>query len=49
MHFYSAADGTLLGRVSAGSGRAIVSPMTATNIGILIQNGSGNLVMLGVK
>lgn len=49
VHFYSAANGTLLGRVSAGSGQSIVSPVTATNIGILVQNGSGNLVMLGVK
>lgn len=49
VHFFSAADGSLLGRVQAGGSDSILSPMTATNAGILLQNGSGNLVMLGVK
>ncbi len=48
IHYLSDADGHLLGRSEFG-GDAIVSPLTATAQGILVQTGAGNLVMLGVR
>jgi outer membrane protein assembly factor BamB len=37
-----------LGRVSVGGG-AVVSPLTSTSRGILVQTGNGDLVMLDAK
>ncbi len=48
IHYLSDADGHLLGRSEFG-GDPIVSPLTATAQGILVQTGTGNLVMLGVR
>lgn len=48
VHFLSRTDGQLLGRVHVGGG-AIVSPLVATNRGVLVQTGSGNLVLVGVN
>lgn len=48
IHYLSDADGHLLGRSEFG-GEPIVSPLTATAQGILVQTGAGNLVMLGVR
>ncbi len=48
VHFLSRADGHLLGRVQVG-GDAIVSPLVATNRGVLVQTGGGNLVLVGVN
>lgn len=48
IHYLSDADGHLLGRSSFG-GEPMVSPLTATAQGILVQTGAGNLVMLGAR
>lgn len=48
VHFLSRTDGHLLGRVQVGSD-AIVSPLTSTNRGVLVQTGSGSLVLIGVN
>ncbi len=48
IHYLSDADGQLLGRAEFG-GEPMVSPLTATSQGILVQTGAGNLVMLGVR
>ncbi|NYT46245.1 outer membrane protein assembly factor BamB [Alcaligenaceae bacterium] len=48
VHFLSRSDGQLLGRVQVGGG-AVLSPLVATNRGVLVQNGSGNLVLVGVN
>ena len=48
VHMLSIGDGKLLGRVSVGGG-AVVSPLTSTSRGILVQTGNGNLVMLDAK
>lgn len=48
VHFLSRTDGRLLGRVQVGGG-AIVSPLVASNNGILVQTGNGNLVLVGVN
>jgi outer membrane protein assembly factor BamB len=48
VHFLSRTDGHLLGRVQVGSD-AIVSPLTSTNRGVLVQTGGGSLVLIGVN
>jgi len=48
VHFLSREDGRLLGRLQVGGG-AILSPLTATPRGVLVQTGSGNLVMVEVN
>lgn len=48
VHFLSREDGRLLGRLQVGGG-AMLSPLTATNRGVLAQTGSGNLVMVEVN
>jgi outer membrane protein assembly factor BamB len=48
VHFLARSDGHLLGRVSVGGG-ALVSPLTATPNGVLVQTGDGKLVMVGVN
>ncbi|NYT61323.1 outer membrane protein assembly factor BamB [Alcaligenaceae bacterium] len=48
VHFLSRIDGKLLGRVQVGGG-AITSPLLATNRGVLVQTGNGNLVLVGVN
>ncbi len=48
VHFLSRTDGKLLGRVQVG-GDAITSPLQATNRGVLVQTGNGNLVLVGVN
>lgn len=48
VHFLSRNDGQLLGRVHVGGG-AIVSPLVATQRGVLVQTGGGNLVLVGVN
>lgn len=48
VHFLSRSDGRLLGRIQTGGG-AIVSPLVATPRGVLVQTGSGNLVLVGVN
>lgn len=48
VHFLSRTDGKLLGRVKVG-GDAITSPLLATNRGVLVQTGNGNLVLVGVN
>ena len=48
VHFLSRSDGRLLGRVQTGGG-AIISPLVATPQGVLVQTGSGNLVLVGVN
>ncbi len=48
IHYLSDADGHLLGRSEFG-GEAMLSPLTATAQGILVQTGAGNLVMLGAR
>lgn len=48
VHFLSRTDGKLLGRVHVG-GDAITSPLLATNRGVLVQTGNGNLVLVGVN
>lgn len=48
IHFLSRSDGRLLGRVRIGSG-AIVSPLVATQYGVLAQSGNGNLVLVDIN
>lgn len=48
VHFLAREDGRLLGRLQVGGG-AIVSPLTGTSRGVLVQTGSGNLVMVDVN
>lgn len=45
VHFLARNDGRLLGRLNLGGG-AIVSPLLATNYGVAVQSGNGNLVMV---
>jgi outer membrane protein assembly factor BamB len=47
VHFLSRTDGHLLGRVQVGGG-PIKSALVATNRGVLVQTGGGNLVLIGV-
>ncbi len=48
VHFVSRADGQLLARISVG-GDAVLSPLTTTPQGVLVQTGNGNLVMLSTN
>jgi outer membrane protein assembly factor BamB len=48
VHVLARTNGALLGRVQVGGG-AIVSPPLATDRGVLVQTGSGNLVLIGVN
>jgi len=48
VHFLSRRNGELLGRINVG-GNAIVSPLVGTERGVLVQTGSGNLVLVGVN
>jgi len=48
VHFLSRTDGHLLGRVQVGGG-PIKSALVATNRGVLVQTGGGNLVLIGVN
>jgi outer membrane protein assembly factor BamB len=46
VHFLSATDGRLLARLSVG-GDAMLSTPQAVPQGVLVQTGSGNLVLIG--
>lgn len=48
VHFLARSDGQLLGRVRVGGG-PLVSPLTATPRGVLVQTSDGKLVMVGVN
>lgn len=48
VHFLSRTDGQLLGRVQVGGG-PIVSPLQATNRGVIVQTGGGGIVLIGVN
>jgi len=48
VHFLSRSDGRLLARLSVGGG-AIVSPLQTTPQGVLVQNGNGDLVLIGTN
>lgn len=48
VHFLAREDGQLLGRISVGGG-AIVSPLVGTPRGVLVQTGSGNLVLVDLN
>jgi outer membrane protein assembly factor BamB len=48
VHFLSRTDGRLLGRIQVG-GDAIRSPLVATDRGVLVQTGNGNLLLVGVN
>jgi len=48
VHFLSGSDGHLLARLSVGGG-AIVSPLTATRAGVLVQTGDGDRVMIAAE
>lgn len=48
VHFLARQDGQLLGRLHIGGG-AIVSPLVATTRGVLVQTGSGNLVLVDLN
>ena len=48
VHFLSRTDGRLLGRLDVG-GDAVLSPLVATDRGVLVQTGNGNLVLVGVN
>lgn len=48
VHVLARTDGALLGRTQLGGG-AIVSPPVATDRGVLVQTGGGNLVLIGVN
>ncbi|TAM89228.1 MAG: outer membrane protein assembly factor BamB [Candidimonas sp.] len=48
VHILSRADGHLLGRIQVGGG-AILSPLLATDRGILVQTGNGDLDLVGVN
>ena len=48
VHFLSRSDGSLLARLSVG-GDAIVSPLQTTPQGVLVQNGDGDLVLIGTN
>ena len=48
IHLLAVNSGKLLGRVFVGGG-AVVSPLTSTAHGILVQTGNGNLVMLDAQ
>lgn len=48
VHFLARDDGRLLGRLNVGGG-AIVSPLTGTAQGVLVQTGAGNLVLVGLN
>ena len=48
VHFLAREDGQLLGRLSVGGG-AIVSPLVGTPRGVLVQTGSGNLVLVDLN
>lgn len=48
VHFLSRSDGHLLGRLQVGGG-SIISPLVATQRGVLVQTGGGNLVLVGTN
>lgn len=48
VHVLARSDGALLGRTQLGGG-AIVSPPLATERGVLVQTGNGNLALIGVN
>lgn len=48
VHFLSRSDGSLLARLSVGGG-AIISPLQTTPQGVLVQNGNGNIVLIGTN
>jgi outer membrane protein assembly factor BamB len=48
VHFLSRIDGHLLGRLQVG-GDAILSPLVASDHGVLVQTGNANLVLVGVN
>ena len=48
VHVLARNNGALLGRTQLGGG-AIVSPPVATDRGVLVQTGSGNLALVGVN
>ncbi|NLB30892.1 MAG: outer membrane protein assembly factor BamB [Alcaligenaceae bacterium] len=49
VHFYDHNSGELQGRMSVGDSREIRSELIATPYGVLVQTGSGRLVMLGAQ
>lgn len=48
VHFLSRENGSLLGRLNVGGG-PVVSPLTGTAQGVLVQTGAGNLVLVGLN
>src|SRR5690606_15057382 len=48
VHFLSRVNGDLLGRLGVGGG-AVLSPLVATQAGVLVQTGNGNLVMVNLN
>lgn len=48
VHFLSRSDGSLLGRVQVGGG-PVLSPPVATERGVLVQTGGGNLLLVGLN
>lgn len=48
-HFYDFNSGTLLGRISLGDSDPVVSPLIATQKGVVAQTGDGDLVLFGAK
>lgn len=48
VHFLDRQDGDLLGRLHVGGG-AILSPLTGTSRGVLVQTGGGNLVLVDLN
>ncbi|QDQ87900.1 outer membrane protein assembly factor BamB [Alcaligenaceae bacterium SJ-26] len=48
VHFLSPVDGRQLARISVGGG-AVVSPLQATQNGVLVQRGDGDLTLLSVE
>lgn len=48
VHFLSRADGSLMARLQVGGG-AVQSALVATPRGVLVQTGSGNLILVGIR
>lgn len=46
IHVYDTKSGSLVGRFSAGSSKDIVSPLLPTDKGVVVQNGSGTLMLI---
>ncbi|AIL32661.1 outer membrane protein assembly factor BamB [Basilea psittacipulmonis] len=46
VHFVDEQTGQLVGRISSGNSTRIYAPLMTTSYGVLVQNGSGKLVMI---